>query len=111
MGWQKTKQEAVELLLKHNLPSAPVNTMADIFLCPQVMARDMLVDVGISSSSEKKYKFAGMPVKFSNLDEAFREHFPPPRLGEHTKDILRDVLSLEAKEIERLVNEGMGGRK
>ena len=94
---KRTREEVVELLLKHDLPTGPVNTMSDIFMCPHVVARNMLVDVGISSSSEKKFKFAGMPVKFSNFDDSLSEYAPPPLLGEHTEDILKTVLSLEAK--------------
>jgi formyl-CoA transferase len=105
-GWlaEKTRAEAEELLNSRGVPVGPVYTAEDVFTCPQVAARKMLVpmedpDVGT-------YQFARTPVTLSSAPEI--EANPAPALGQHTKEILSE-LGYGAAEIERLGKEQIVG--
>jgi formyl-CoA transferase len=99
----KTREEAREILREHGVPSGPVHTAEDIFNCPQVAARQMLVD--IQDPVFGTYKFARSPLILSAAPGI--ETRRPPRLGEHTRPILRDLLGYEDSEIERLHEQGV----
>ena len=45
----------------------------------------------------------GNPLNFSDTPLEYRR--PPPLLGEHTAEILREVLALDDAEIERLARQ------
>ena len=93
----------VELLIEHDVPVAPVQTVYDIFKCPQVKDREMLVDVHHPIAG--KLQIAGPPVKMSktpgNISKA------APMLGEHTEEVLRNLLAYGDEDIQRLKDEGV----
>jgi formyl-CoA transferase len=99
----KSRAEAVALLGEHGVPSGPVYTAEDIFDDPHIAARHMLVTVDDPVAGPRKY--ARTPLHLSSAPEIPTE--PAPRLGEHTRSVLRDVLGYEAVEIERLRDEGV----
>jgi crotonobetainyl-CoA:carnitine CoA-transferase CaiB-like acyl-CoA transferase len=87
----KTAEEWVDLLNAEGVPCAPINTMDAVFSDPQVLHRKMLVEVDHPSAG--KIKMAGIPVKYSGTEATIRQ--PPPRLGEHTNEILTDFLEFD----------------
>lgn len=99
----KTREEARLLLSEHGVPSGPVHTAEDIFNCPQVEARQMLVD--IEDPLFGTYKFARSPMTLSSSPgiEARR----PPRLGEHTRPVLRELLGYDDGELDELEAAGI----
>jgi succinate--hydroxymethylglutarate CoA-transferase len=50
-------------------------------------------------------KLVSPPVKFSESKPSIRS--PPPTLGQHTDEILTEVLGMKAEEIESLKSEGI----
>lgn len=50
-------------------------------------------------------KLVNTPVKYSYSEPSIRT--PPPLLGQHTDEILRDILGMDASEIEELKAEGV----
>ena len=94
--WSKILQEA-------EVPCAPVQTVDQVFNDPQVMHRDMLAE--IEHPSAGKIKMAGIPVKFSATPASVR--LPPPRLGEHTKNVLEEWLGMNMQEISVLFDKGI----
>lgn len=68
------------------VPSGPINTYADVFADPQVIARDMVVEVDHPVLG--RLKGLGTPLKMSAtpLDPGRRA----PLLGEHTEAVLRE---------------------
>jgi CoA:oxalate CoA-transferase len=101
----KTRAQAVALLEEHGVPSGPVYTAEDVFDDPHIAARHMLVTVDDPVAGPRKY--ARSPIHLSSNPEIPTE--PAPRLGEHTRPILRDLLGYDEAEIERLVGEGVVG--
>jgi formyl-CoA transferase len=102
----KTKLEAAAALCSAGIVAGPSNLAEDIVADPHVVARDMLVEVP-RPDAERPYLVVGNPVKMSRLAEG--PGAPPPRLGQHTDEVLRSVLSLPDDEIAALRAEGAIG--
>lgn len=85
-------------LEKSGIPCGPVNTVDRVFHDPQTAAREMLIEAPHPLIGP--LKMAGSPFKLASLDNPPRR--PPPCLGEHTDEVLRDVLNLTGEEIQKL---------
>jgi crotonobetainyl-CoA:carnitine CoA-transferase CaiB-like acyl-CoA transferase len=99
----KTAAEWVELLNAQGIPCAPINTLDAVFKDPQVLHRNMLVEIDHPSAG--KVKMVGIPVKYSDTAATIRR--PPPRLGEHTDEILFDLLGYDSSTRESLREKGI----
>jgi formyl-CoA transferase len=99
----QTREEARAILTEHGVPAGPVYTAEDIFNCPQVAARHMLVD--IEDPEFGTYKFARSPMLLSSSPgiEARR----PPRLGEHTRPLLQELLGYDDVRLDALEAAGV----
>ena len=82
-------------LRKARIPCAPVNDFAQALTDPQVLARDMVIDVPLRNG--ETVRMPGNPVKFSG--DTAGEVTPPPLLGEHTDEVLRQVLGYDDERI------------
>ena len=80
--------EWLSVLETASIPCGPINALDKVFAEPQVAAREMLVTMAHPTIGE--LPLVGSPLKFSQTPVEYR--LPPPRLGEHTGEILRDVL-------------------
>ncbi len=98
----RTTKEWVAELEEAGLPCAPVNTMADILTDPHVTERGIVAEV--------KDKRAGVlrlinnPLRFSRTPARLKDGIPA--LGEHTEEVLKDILGLSNMEIEHLAKTG-----
>jgi formyl-CoA transferase len=90
-----------KLLTDAEVPCAPVQTIDQVFQAPQVLQRDMLIEVDHPTAG--KVRMAGIPVKFSVTPATVR--MPPPLLGEHNEKILESWLGLSADSIDELKKE------
>ena len=90
-----------QLLTQAEVPCAPVQTIDQVFHAPQVLHRKMLLDVDHPTAG--KIRMAGIPVKFSDTPAAVRN--PPPLLGQHNEEVLRNWLGMSAAAIEELKKE------
>lgn len=99
----RTRDEWIQLLNDDAIPCAPINTVDEVFQDPQVLHRNMLVDVNHPTAG--KIKLVGIPVKYSDADAEIR--LPPPVLGEHTREILGGILGYEDAKIEALKSAGV----
>ena len=98
---QKTSDEWIKLLTEAEIPSGPINSIDRVFADPQVLAREMLV--GMEHPAIGPFKVVGSPMKLSETPVQYR--IPPPLLGEHTEEVLRDVLGYDKAKIDRLKEE------
>ena len=95
----KTTEEWNGLLNKQGVPCSPINTIDKVFEDPQVIARNMLIEV--DQPGVGKLKVAGNPIKLSDMSEEIPKD-PAPYIGEHTKDILAGLLGYSEEQIEAL---------
>jgi crotonobetainyl-CoA:carnitine CoA-transferase CaiB-like acyl-CoA transferase len=99
----KTYEEWEALLLANDIPVGSINDIAQVVEHPQVQARRSLRDV--NHPSVGKVRVVGSPVRLSKSPA--KEPSPSPVLGQHTRDVLRDVLGLGDEEIARLEAAGV----
>jgi len=86
-----------------HLPCGPVNTIAQALADPAVRHLGMVQEVDHPTLGP--VPLLGVPFTLAGSPPAIRR--PPPRLGEHTEEILRDVLGLAPTEVEVLRREGV----
>ncbi len=98
-----TRAEAVDKLNAVGVPTGPVYTAEDVFECPQVEARGMLMTVNDREVGE--YRFARTPPHLSAATELPAN--PAPRLGEHTRAVLEGMLDYTPGEVDTLAADGV----
>ncbi len=79
--------EWVEDLQAANVPCGPINDLADVFADPQVLARNMYLEMAHPTLGSIKQ--TGLPIKFSLTPGGLDRH--PPLLGEHNQEILQSL--------------------
>ena len=85
-----------------HLPAGAVRTIDQALQAPEVLARDMVRSI---TDGDHEIEVLGTPFKFADTEVApFR---PPPRLAEHTDEVLASVLSLASEEIAGLRSRGV----
>jgi formyl-CoA transferase len=80
--------EWLSVLEAAGIPCGPINTLDKAFAEPQVSAREMLVTMEHPAVGD--LPLVGSPLKFSKTPVKYR--LPPPRLGEHTDEIMQEML-------------------
>ncbi|HET9898635.1 MAG TPA: CoA transferase [Streptosporangiaceae bacterium] len=83
-GLDRTR--ALDLLWEHDVIAGPVNDYAQVFSDPQVLHNEMAVEVPHHAGP---LRVTGVPVRLSATPGAVRR--PPPALGEHTAEVLREL--------------------
>src|SRR5689334_11612083 len=96
----KTQNEWVEGLAKLGVPCSPVNTVDQVFADPQVRSRGMQIAVSHSLAAKGDVDLIGNPIKYSATPVDYRR--APPYLGQHTDEVLKEVLQLSPAEIAEL---------
>eukprot|EP00158_Paraphelidium_tribonemae_P005464 Partr_v1_DN27357_c0_g1_i2_m46357 putative caib baif family len=88
----------LEILKGTGIPNGPVNNIASTFAHPQVSHRDMVVTMQHPTVGE--IKLAGIPVGYSDTPPTIR--LCPPTHGQHTRQVLADLLRYDNETIGRL---------
>jgi CoA:oxalate CoA-transferase len=99
---QRTSSEWLDLLEQAGIPAAPVNSLAEALLHPQVQHREMVTQVAHPLAGD--IQLLGNPIK---MDSRRSDVLPPPRLGEHTQEVLRELLGLSDAELDALQVSGV----
>jgi|TARA_R100000005_G_scaffold91298_1_gene63476 crotonobetainyl-CoA:carnitine CoA-transferase CaiB-like acyl-CoA transferase len=81
---ERGKDDWLARLESAGVPAGPINTVADVFAEPQILAREMRVKVRHPENPE--LELVGNPIKLSRTPVCYRS--PPPRLGEHTDEVI-----------------------
>jgi formyl-CoA transferase len=101
----KTKFEVMEICNPLDIPVGPILSMKEIMEDEGLRATGTIVDV--DHPERGRYVTVGCPVKLSDSPvEVVRS----PLLGEHTLEILSEVLGLGGDEIDRIVGSGAVGQ-
>ena len=98
----RTNADWQALLDAAGIPASPINNVPQVMEHPQVLAREMLVKLVHPVAGE--LTMAGIPIKLSETPGAMR--MPAPTLGQHTEEVLRELLGYTPEQIAELRAEG-----
>lgn len=84
---QRTAHEWLATLEAAGIPCGPINTLDKVFSMSQVEAREMLIHMEHKEIGD--LRLVGSPLKFSETRVDYR--LAPPRLGEHTEEVLKEL--------------------
>jgi formyl-CoA transferase len=87
-----------EQLEAAGVPCGPINSIAQALADPQAVARGIRIDLPHPTAGT--VPLVGMPIRMSASSPSYER--PPPLLGEHTDEVLREVAGLHADEIAAL---------
>ena len=103
-GWFRARstREAVDYLSGFSVPCAPVNSVEEAAIDPHVSEREIMVEVpdpqaGTMHVTGKMVKFSRTPMVVGSA----------PLVGEHTGEILRDLLGYSAEQVSELEADGI----
>ena len=99
----QTVEEAVNLLMQAGVPVGEVNTIDKIVDDPNIKLREMIVEVEHPKAG--KVKITNTPIKLSLTPGKVEK--PSPVLGQHTEEILEELLGFSKREISNLKEEGV----
>jgi len=102
----KTKFEAMEILNQHDIPCGPILSMKELAEDQSLRASGTLVEV--DHPTRGKYLTIGNPVKLSDNEVKVERS---PLLGEHTEEILAEVLGFDHERIAEIRSSGATGEK
>ena len=94
---RKTTDEWVSALEAAKVPCGPVNTIDRVFEDPQVQARGMRLDLPHPLAGDGTVPLIANPVKLSKTPIHYRH--APPTLGQHTDEVLTEILGLSDEEL------------
>jgi crotonobetainyl-CoA:carnitine CoA-transferase CaiB-like acyl-CoA transferase len=106
-GWTRahSRDELVSVLVAAQVPVAPVLDGREVAVDGPLRSRGIVVDVGHREAG--RWPQAACPVKFSRTRaETVR---PAPLLGEHSLEVLAELLGMGQEEYDRLVAAGVSG--
>jgi crotonobetainyl-CoA:carnitine CoA-transferase CaiB-like acyl-CoA transferase len=99
---RRSTRDWVEALEAAGVPNGPINSLEQVFAEPQAIARGLRMELphpaaGTVSLVRSPMRFSATPVEHER---------PPPLLGQHTDEILRDLLGLKDGEVAKLRADG-----
>jgi crotonobetainyl-CoA:carnitine CoA-transferase CaiB-like acyl-CoA transferase len=106
-GWvlTRTREEALSTLLAYDIVAGPVYTTRDIVADPHMAARGNLVTMPSNHGVD-----VPMPAVVPSMSATPGEvRWVGPALGQHTGEVLTDVLHLSAAEVDALTEAGVVG--
>ncbi|MGO9807601.1 MAG: formyl-CoA transferase, partial [Rhodomicrobium sp.] len=97
----RTKFEAMEILNQHGIPCGPILSMKELAEEPSLRTTGTVAEV--DHPTRGKYLTVGNPIKMSDSPS---EVVRSPLLGEHTHEIMRDVLGFCEEQIVEIERSG-----
>ncbi|MDA7430612.1 CaiB/BaiF CoA-transferase family protein [Primorskyibacter aestuariivivens] len=83
----------LDLLSSRGVSCGPINTMKEVFENPQVIARELKVHLPHPKTGEAGVPLLASPIRLS--ETPVRYDLAPPLLGQHTEEVLSDLLDLD----------------
>jgi len=93
----RTTAAWIDALEAANVPCGPINRVDEVFADPQAIARALTITMAHPTG---EMKLPASPLRLSATPPEYR--LAPPLLGEHTDEVLRDILNLKPDEISAL---------
>lgn len=97
----------ISALEQAGVPCGPINTLDKVFTNPQAVHRGARITMPHAASGSGTVDLIGNPIKMSDTPVSYRH--APPRVGEHTREVLMDELGLSEEEFVRLTAAGVVG--
>jgi CoA:oxalate CoA-transferase len=97
----KTTSEWLKIFSEEDLPSTAINTLDEVMDSQQTAVRNMMPAM---DHHGKEIKAPGNPIKMSQLEESIGA---PPDFGQHTEEILTEVLGYSADQIDKMKKENI----
>ncbi len=88
-----------------NIGCGPINNLEQVFKDPQVVAREMVHEMKHSVNGGTTARLLASPIKMSETPVTYRH--APPLLGEHTVEVMSEMLGLNDTEIKELIDLGI----
>jgi crotonobetainyl-CoA:carnitine CoA-transferase CaiB-like acyl-CoA transferase len=98
---QRSRDEWLKRLDKAGVPSGAIRTVGEVCESEVLEARGMVAEMQHPSAGIVKGIKSAMHLSHTPLDA----YAPPPRLGEHTREILTGILGYSASEFDRLARD------
>ena len=98
----RTTAEWVDGLAERGVPCSPVKNIKEVFEDPQVQHRGMRIEMPHPQSSSSTVPLIGNPIKMSATPVSYRQ--APPVVGQHTDEILKELLGLSGGDLDDLRN-------
>jgi len=95
--------EWLQVLQQAAIPCGPINTIEEVFAEPQVEHRGMRIEMEHSLAG--KIPLVASPMKLLGTPVVYQR--PPPLLGEHTEEVLGEVLGLTDADLQVLRADGV----
>ena len=96
-------EEWLEVFQKAGLTCGPINTIPDVFAQSQAKDREMILETLHPTAGT--VRFPGFPYKLSQTPAQLR--LAPPRLGEHTEEVLVQVAGYSSASVDQLRGRGV----
>jgi crotonobetainyl-CoA:carnitine CoA-transferase CaiB-like acyl-CoA transferase len=99
----RTTAAWMEILEAGGIPCGPINTIDQVFRDPQVIERELRFDLphpvaGTVPQVKNPIRFSRTPIEYERA---------PPTLGQHTQDVLQDLLGLSPEQVAALKGRGV----
>ena len=95
----------IEGLAARNVSCGPINTLDQVFADPQVVARGMKLEMPHPAVGGAPVPLIASPIRMSATPPSYRH--PPPMLGQHTDEVLGELLGLDQAELAALRERGV----
>ena len=95
----------LEKLEAKNIGCCAINTLEEVFSDPQVISREMVLDMEGTDEKKSPYKLIANPIKMKEGSITYR--YPPPQHGEHTGELLKEYLNYSDEKINALKKSGI----
>jgi crotonobetainyl-CoA:carnitine CoA-transferase CaiB-like acyl-CoA transferase len=98
-------RDLLNALDEAGVPAGPINNLEQVFADPHVQARGMCVESRHPLAADGKVRMVANPVKFSATP--ITDYKAPPVQGEHTGQVLGQLLGMDADAIQKLRDKGV----
>ncbi len=88
-----------------NVPCGPVNDLEQVFADEHFVHRGMRIKMEYETALSGEVELIGNPLKLTRTPVQYRR--PPPTLGQHTDQVLKEMLGLDGKACQELRSKGI----